>query len=103
LNDPSAIDPDTHLPLNGRIQIEVGAVKVIDRSLAVNEHYRELSVFTRSFINGLTRDGMADMGVPGPVFDRMVRGPMTIKIGLRGRVRLVDFAQMWWSARIMGN
>ena len=43
------------------------------------------------------------MGVPTDVSDRMFRGQMTIKLNIRGRTRLVDFAEMFYAARIMGN
>ena len=103
LNDPRAIDPVSHLPLAGKVVVNFGIVKGIDQSLAVGERIHDQQAFSRATIAGITKAGLADMGVPGDVAERMFRGPITIRMGMKGNARLVDFAEMFWAARIMGN
>ena len=103
LNDPRAVDPVTHAPLNGKLDINLSAARNIDRSLFPEERIHEGFTYSRATIGGITKAGLVDMGVPLDVSDRMFRGPMTIRMNMRGRTRLVDFAQMFYAIRILGN
>jgi len=103
LNDPRAVDPVTHVPLNGKLDINLSAARNIDRSLFPDERIHDGFTYSRALIAGINKGGLVDMGVPIDVSDRMFRNTMTIRMNMRGRTRLVDFAQMFYAIRILGN
>ncbi|MFL6374424.1 MAG: hypothetical protein ACJ73D_07155 [Pyrinomonadaceae bacterium] len=103
LNDPRAVDPITNAPLAGKLDINLSAARNITRSLAIGEFVNDGFTYSRAFIAGITKPGLVGMGVPLDVSDKMFRQPMTIRMNIRGRVRHIDFAQVFYAIRIMGN
>lgn len=104
LNDPRAVDPITNLPLNGRLDMTLSSVKIIDRTLAVNERIRDRSNYSRALITGINKPFLnSEIGLPSDIVDRMFREPLTIHMNMNVRTRYVNFGTFLYAVRIMGN
>jgi len=103
LNDPRALDPVTHLPLNGKLDIELSSRRMIDRSLSSGERFHEQLNYSRALIAGLNKAGLVDMGLPSDIVDNIFKGTITIRENLRGRARHVNGATLIYASRLMGN
>lgn len=103
LNDPRAIDPITHLPLNGRLDIELSSRRVIDRSLSIDERIHEQLNYSRALIAGINKSGLIGMGLPSDIVDNVFKGTITIRENLRGKARHINTATVLYASRLMGN
>ena len=86
LKDPRAKDPVTGVPYDGELQINIGGMRRVNRSLAVGERIREQLNYTRAGVGGISKSIlMANFGLPEEIVNRMFRQPMTFRLGIRGR------------------
>ena len=102
LQDPTAIDPVTGIPLAGKLQIPWGR-RLVQRTLAPSASDREILQYTRECNAGATRSQLEAQGVSRSVWNRMVRQPLTIHLGIAGSARLVDSGVLTFSMRLTGN
>lgn len=109
LNDPRAVDGAGN-PLNGKLDhLFVGPLPSINKSLAIDERLRESigphariqSFFIKSLLTTSFADG--GFGLPADIVDRMFRGPITIRLNIRGGARLTSDAFMFFVVRVFGN
>lgn len=104
LKDPRAVDPLTNLPYNGKLVLNIGGQRNVNRSLAVNERIREQLNYSRAAVGGLSKSLFkANHGLPEDIINRMFRQQMTVRLGIRGRARLVSDGFMNFGLRLMGN
>lgn len=103
LKDPSAIDPVSGLPYNGKLDIAWGR-RLLSRSMDVNERHREILQYTRACNAGVSkRQLVVANGLTEELVDRLFRAPMTVHLNIAGSARLVEFGTLFLSMRIMGN
>lgn len=103
LKDPRAVDPITNLPLNGKIDLNIGGGHSASRSLDFDERIREQLNYTRAGFGGFSKATFVSSGIPADIVDKMFRQQMTIRLNLRGQVRHVSDALMFYNMRLMGN
>jgi hypothetical protein len=103
LNDPRALDPATHLPLNGKLDIELSSKRVIDRSLSVDERFSEQLNYSRALVSGINKSYLVGLGLPSDIVDNIFKSAITIRENLRGKARHVNTARLVYASRLMGN
>ncbi len=103
LNDPRALDPTTHDPLNGKLDINLSSRRFIDRSLGVNERIHEIFNYSRALIAGVNKTALIADGMPSDIVDKLFRETITIRVNMSGSVRHVTGANLTYNARLMGN
>jgi hypothetical protein len=101
-NDPRALDPATGAPLNGKIDVG-GWATLVDRSLAVDERIRQSSNYSRTSVNSLSKSYWRDNGLPEDLVNGLFHGPITIRLNVKGRARLLSDGFMQYSIRIFGD
>jgi hypothetical protein len=102
LMDPSAIDPVTGAPLNGKVEFAFGR-RIVARSLNPGERQQDSLQFTRECQAGINRGNVVAFGVPAELWDRLLREPMTLHLNMRGSVRLLEFGSLQVVMRVMGD
>jgi hypothetical protein len=102
LLDPTAIDPNTGLPMNGSYTTGIGS-KTFNRTFQPNESDFVLDRYSLAATRGLARGFFADLGLPNNVINQLYKKPMTIKLNVRVSTRLVNDGQVFFSMRFMGN
>lgn len=100
LRDPRAIDPDTGLPFDGKLEVFWGGDTVV-RSLDAGEREFRRNGFSRVCNAGVSKAHLSDL--PKDIVDRLFREQMTIHLGMFGNARWVDFAFVLVAMRIMGT
>jgi len=104
LNDPSAIDPNTGLPMNGSFTTSLAGSRVRSFSVTAGDFQSDYSNNSSVASRGLSRDYFAALGLPQSVINRLFNRPMTLKFGIRARVSgPVEFAQFFYTFRLLGN
>lgn len=104
LNDPTAINPNTGLPMNGSFTTSLAGSRVRSFSVATGDFQSDYSNNASVASRGLSRDYFAAMGLPQSVINRLFNRPMTLKFGIRARVSgPVEFAQFFYTFRLFGN
>ena len=104
LNDPAAIDPTTGLPMNGSFTTTLSgsAVRVFSYNAGdlISDSTSRASVAGRGF----SRTYWASLGLPQSVIDKLYKQTMTLKFGIRARVRgPVNDAAFFYTVRLLGN
>ncbi|MEO8743499.1 MAG: hypothetical protein ABI365_09950 [Lysobacteraceae bacterium] len=105
LNDPSLIDPSTGLPYGGVLQTTPGTTYRKMLTLAPNARDTESMSDSRVCIAGaVSRQGLIQgFGFTDVQVDNFFKNPMTIKFGVRGSAKLLDFASLIYGLRIIGD
>jgi len=103
LADPALINPVTGAPFGGRLDLTF-AGRTVDRSLAAGERAREALNYTRAGIGGISTAVLREnYGLSAQVIGRIFRGQITLRVGMRGNVRQVSDAFLFFSSRFMGD
>lgn len=105
LNDPTLIDPNTGLPYGGVLETGFAASYQSARTLQPNERDTQRFSESRVCIGGtISRQGLIQgYGFTNAQVDAFFKQPMTLRLGLRGSASLVDFANIIYAVRIMGD
>jgi hypothetical protein len=105
LNDPSLIDPTTGLPFNGWLETAPGTTLSDGETLAPGARKTERMNYSRVCIAGaISRQGLIQgYGLTNAQVDAFFKNPITVQFGLRGSATYVDFANMIYAVRIMGD
>lgn len=103
LNDPTAINPDTGLPLNGVLTVGISSSKFLNRSIAANGFESYFDNYSSAATRGFARSYFEDIGLPQSVIKELYKRPMTIKLNLRLVVRGVSYGYFRYTMRFMGN
>lgn len=104
LNDPTAINPTTGLPMNGSFTTSLAGNKTMfftnEPGAAKSEYTGYASISGR----GLSRSYFQALGLPNNVINKLFKKDMKLKFGIRVRVQgQVDFAQFYYTYRLLGN
>jgi hypothetical protein len=105
LNDPSLIDLTTGLPFNGSLITAFSANYQSSHTLQPGDTDTERFSESRVCIGGtISRQGLIQgYGLTNAQVDKFFANPMTLRLGLRGSATLVDFANLIYAVRIMGD
>lgn len=103
LNDPTALDPTTGMPLNGVLTVSTGGAKQFAKTIPANDSEFSFDSYSRASTRGFARSYFEDLGLPNNVIKQLYKQPMTIKLGMRVTVRGVFFGQYLYAMRLMGN
>ena len=104
LNDPRAIDPTTGLPMNGKLDLTVGGLRSVNRTMNVGERDNEFLSYSRGDNAGLTKDFfIANYNLPPDIVDNLFNRQITIRLNLRVTTRLVNQAILSYGIRLLGN
>ena len=105
LTDPSLIDPNTGLPYGGVLETGFAASYQSSKTLGPNERDTERFSESRVCIAGTIsrRNLIEGYGLSDAQVTQFFKKPMTIRFGLRGSAQLVDFANIIYGLRIMGD
>lgn len=105
LNDPTLLDPNTGLPYGGVLESGFAASYQSSHTLQPNERDTQRFSESRVCIAGtISRQGLIQgFGFSNAQVDKFFKKPMTLRFGLRGSATLVDFANMIYGLRIMGD
>lgn len=103
LNDPTAINPDTGLPMNGSFTTTGNGTKSVSKALFQGDFETLVDSYSRANTLGFSRTYFAALGLPNNVINELFKKPMTIRLGARISVRNVPFGQYVYTARFLGN
>ena len=105
LNDPSLIDATTGLPFNGSLLTGFAASYSSQKTLAPGARDTERFSESRVCIAGtISRQGLIQgYGLTNAQVDAFFKNPLTLHFGLRGNASLVDFGNIIYGLRIMGD
>ncbi|MFL6373207.1 MAG: hypothetical protein ACJ73D_00935 [Pyrinomonadaceae bacterium] len=103
LNDPSAIDPNTNLPMNGKYTTSGNGTRAISRTLPPGTNDSDTLSYSRANTLGFSRTFWAGLGLSQNVINNIYKKPMTIRLGIHISVLNVDFGNMLYTARFLGN
>jgi hypothetical protein len=104
LNDPSLIDPNTGLPFNGSFTVSISGVRH-SRSLQPGETQVERDAGTRACIAGIVSKSalISSYGLTAAQASKFFSNDTIITMNLQGSTTMVDFAQVIYGTRIMGD
>jgi hypothetical protein len=103
LNDPTALDPVTGMPLNGVLTVSAFGAKVFNKTVAPDDFEFVRDSYSSAATRGFARSYFADLGLPQTVINNLYRQPMTIRLGMRVAARNVSFGQYFYAMRLTGN
>jgi len=104
LNDPSLIDPSTGLPYGGRFEQGIPGSLLVSRSMAAGEREQRNEQYSRVCIAGIiSRGGLIGMGLSDAQATDFFKNPITLRLNLRGNVRLVEDAALFYGLRLLGD
>lgn len=105
LNDPALIDLTTGLPFNGSLLTGFAASYQSSHTLQPNERDTQRFSESRVCVAGtISRQGLIDgYGLTSAQVDKFFAKPMTLRLGVHGSASLVDFANIIYGLRIMGD
>jgi hypothetical protein len=103
LNDPTLIDPTTNLPYNGSFTTTGLGNITRAYTLAAGAFDNETRSYSRANTLGFSRTFFSQLGLPSSVIDKLYKKPMTIKLNVRLRARLVESALIVYTIRFLGN
>jgi hypothetical protein len=103
LDDPSLIDPNTGLPFGGQFQVGLSGIRR-ERSLQPGETQVEREGGTRACIGGIVSAQMLrGMGLTDAQVTEFFKKDTTITMGMQGQARLVEFANIIYGVRFVGD
>lgn len=104
LNDPAAINPNTGLPMNGSFTTSLAGSRTRQFNMPVNDFVADYENYGSVAGRGLSRAYFQALGLPNNVINKLFNKKMTLKFGIRGRATgPIDFAQFFFTYRLMGN
>lgn len=104
LNDPAAIDPNTGLPMNGSYTTTLAGTQVRNFTYTAGDGVSDWTSRASVSGRGFSRTYFAALGLPQSVINNLFRQPMTLKFGIRARVRgPVYDAAFYYTVRLLGN
>jgi len=90
-------------PFNGKLEISWGN-RTFARRFTPGDDAGEVLQFTRACNAGIDSNGLVEgSGVPEAVVKEIFKKPLVIHLSFRGNARLVDFGNLAFSMRVMGN
>lgn len=103
LDDPALIDPATGAPFGGRFQVGLGGIRR-ERSLQPGEAQVEREAGTRVCIGGIVSAQMLrGFGLSDAQVTEFFKKDTTITLGMQGQARLVEFANIIYGVRFVGD
>jgi len=106
LSDPRAVDPNTGLPYNGKIDLGSMGSHTVTRTLQAGDIDADNQQYSRTCISGYTKASFTDpqgFGLPPDLADRLFKEPMTFHINIRGYASGVGSALLFANARFLGD
>lgn len=104
LNDPAAIDPNSGLPMNGSFTTTLAGTQVRNFTYTVGDGVTDWTSRATVGGRGFSRTYFAALGLPQNVINNLFRQQMTLKFGMRARVRgPVYDAAFYYTVRLLGN
>lgn len=97
-------DPNTGQPYNGTIEVPIVAVAT-EGYLAPGDHAFEQFTGTRTCIGGLVdRNNLVNRyGLSEREATQFFRGPIEVRMGIRGQAKGVDIANLYFGTRLTGD
>jgi hypothetical protein len=104
LNDPALVDPDTGLPLNGRLEVFASGSN-ISALLDYTEQVQQRLNSTRTCVGGyLTRRTLTDFyGLSSAQAAAFFRKPTTLRLNMAVMASRVESANISYSVRFVGD
>jgi hypothetical protein len=103
LNDPSLIDPNTGLPFGGQFQVGLAGIRR-ERSLQPRETQVERETGTRTCIGGIVSAQMLrGFGLSEAQVTEFFKKDTVITMDITGQARLVEFANIIYGVRFVGD
>lgn len=104
LNDPAAINPNTGLPMNGSFTTSLAGNKTLFFTNEPGAARSEYNAYASVGGRGLSRSYFQALGLPNNVINKLFKKDMKLKFGIRMRVQgQIDFAQFYYTYRLLGN
>ncbi|WP_407910360.1 hypothetical protein [Lysobacter claricitrinus] len=105
LNDPALIDPTTGVPFGGHLTTSMTSSEIFQVPLppatSITERYRDSAVCIAGSVNRRTLTDT--FGLTDAQVNEFFKKPTTIRLNVSGAVRGVEFAQMIFGLRIIGD
>ncbi len=102
LNLPTVINPNTGQPYDGTYPITFPGTHTA-RLMIPGEEYVDHSRITSGPIQGIDVEAFLDSNLPAIVVQALFAHPMTIQVGLSGKVQLMDSGGLNFGARFFGD
>ena len=103
LDNPALIDPATGLPFGGQFQVGLTGIRR-ERSLQPGETQVEREAGTRACIGGIVSAQMLrGFGLTDAQVTEFFKKDTTITMGMQGQARLVEFANIIYGVRFVGD
>jgi hypothetical protein len=104
LNDPTAINPTTGLPMNGSFTTGIAGTRVRSFLVRDDDFISDNDSYASVAGRGLSRAYFASIGLPQSVINNLFKKSMTLKFGIRADVNgPVQQAFYSYTFRLLGN
>jgi len=105
LDDPSLIDPTTGLPFGGKLDVALTNMTGDTHTLQPGDAETRRHVSTKFCVAGLVSKSslVGTYGLSAAQADDFFRKPMTVRLNLTLRSRLVDDASLFYGVRLFGD
>jgi hypothetical protein len=104
LNDPTAIDPNTNLPMNGSFTTTLAGTRLKGFMVHDDDFFSENDSYASVGGRGLSRTYFAALGLPPTVINNLFKRSMTLKFGIRADVNgPMQQAFFSYTFRLLGN
>jgi hypothetical protein len=104
LNDPTAIDPNTNLPMNGSFTTTLAGTRLKGFLVHDDDFFSENDSYASVGGRGLSRTYFAALGLPPTVINNLFKRSMTLKFGIRADVNgPMQQAFFSYTFRLLGN
>lgn len=105
LDDPSLVDPTTGVPFGGKLDVALTNLTGDSHTLQPGDDETRRHVSTKFCLGGLLSKSalVGTYGLSAAQADEFFRKPMTIRLNLTLRSRLVDDAAAFYGVRLFGD
>jgi hypothetical protein len=104
LNDPTAIDPTTGLPMNGSFTTTLPGTRVKGFVVNTDDFFSENDSYASVAGRGFSRVYFTSLGLPNNVINNLFKKSMTLKFGIRADVNgPMQQAFFSYQFRLLGN